>query len=98
MISEVFEAIFIQAHIPGKVVENAMSVPRKALYNDDYVYCIKNGRLDYRQVQIARRETDSVIVTGGLAIGDTLVVEVMQGVASGMIARPKSTAPEERIN
>jgi RND family efflux transporter MFP subunit len=93
---EIIEGIFLEAHIPGKVVENAILIPRKVLYQDNYLYCIKNGRLDYREVKIARRQTDSVIITDGIAEGDTIVAEVLQGVASGMLARPKNNVSDER--
>jgi membrane fusion protein (multidrug efflux system) len=96
--SEIFEGIFLQTSIPGKIVKNAISIPRKALYNDKHIYCIKNGRLDYRQIEIAKYETDSIIVTGGIMEGDTVVTEVLQGVASGMIARPRQVLMEERSN
>ena len=95
MIGEIFEGIFLEAHIQGKKVKNAASIPRKALYRDNYVYCIKDGRLDFRAVNIARRETDSVIVNGGLMQGDTLITEILQGVASGMLAKPKLNQSKE---
>ena len=89
-LQELYEGIFLKAQIPGKKIQNAFSIPRKALYQENFIYCITDGRLDYRSVEIARRETDSVIITGGIMTGDTVVTEVMQGVASGMIARPKA--------
>jgi len=88
----IYEGIFIKVKIPGKTVARAAKIPRKAMYQEKYVYCIKNGRLDYRPVQVVRRETDSVIINAGLADGDTLVVEVMQGVAAGMRAVSKNEA------
>jgi RND family efflux transporter MFP subunit len=96
MIGEIFEGIFLEAHMQGQVVNNAASIPRKAVYRDNFVYCIKDGRLDFRPVKIARRETDSVIITGGLMQGDTLITEILQGVASGMLAKPKLNQSEER--
>ena len=86
----IYEGIFIKVTIPGRAVSNAVKIPRKAMYHEEYVYCIKNGRLDYRPVHVARRETDAVIINNGLADGDTLVVEVMQGVAGGMRAVSKN--------
>ena len=81
-----FNGLFLKASIPGKVITGAMSLPRKLVYNDTYLYMVKNGRLRYQKVNIARRELDRVIVNGGIANGDTLVAEVMQGVADGMPA------------
>jgi len=96
MTGEIFEGIFLEAHIQGKLVNHATSIPRKALYRENFVYCIKDGRLDFRAVKIDRRETDSVIVTGGLMQGDTLITEILQGVASGMLAKPKLNQSGER--
>ena len=61
---------------------------------DTYVYLIKQGRLDYREVEIARKETDSIILSGGIQNGDTLVTDVLQGVAPGMPASVRMDANE----
>jgi multidrug efflux pump subunit AcrA (membrane-fusion protein) len=94
--TDIFEGIYLKARIPGKVVKKAIQIPRKILYQDNYIYCIREGRLDYRTVKIARRQTDSVIISDGISQGDTIVTEVLQGVASGMLAQPKSGISEER--
>ncbi len=90
--SQLFEGAFLQVEIPGKTVEAALSIPQKAIYEENNVYLIKQGRLAYQPVQIARRELESVIVTGGLANGDSLVIEVLQGVAPGMLAKARDLA------
>jgi RND family efflux transporter MFP subunit len=95
-VSDLFAGIFLHADIPGKVIDKAITIPRKIVYDNQYVYFIKNGRLDYRKVNIVRRESDHVIINGGLMDGDTIVTEVMQGVAEGMFARPKSNPDAER--
>ncbi len=92
----IYEGVFLRADIPGKVISNAVSIPNKAVYNDRFVYLIENGRLKYQEVEIARREVESVIVTGGLRNNDTLVTELMQGVAPGMLARPRLLTVSER--
>jgi hypothetical protein len=69
------------------MIPNSYTIPRRALYNEHFAYFVNGGKLEYREVQIARRETDSVIADGGLADNDTLVVDVLQGVAEGMPAR-----------
>jgi membrane fusion protein, multidrug efflux system len=86
--SGLYNGAFLKAEIPGKVIESAISIPRKLIYDKQYVYLIKNGQLDYHRVNIARRELDNVIVNRGLMTNDTLVTEVLQGVAKGMPAKP----------
>ncbi len=95
---DLFSGMFFKVQIPGKLVANALTVPRKIIYKDNYVYCIRDGRLDYREIRIARRETDTVIIDDGILEGDTLVTEVLQGVAGGMLATPKTIPPAERSN
>lgn len=85
--NELYNGVFLQARIPGKVIKNALSIPRKAIYEDKFVYLIYNGRLDYREVTISFKEPEAVIATDGVQNGDTLVVEVMQGVTPGMLAQ-----------
>ncbi len=79
--------VFMKAEISGRIIKKAFTVPRKSIYEDAFVYVISNGVFDYRRVEIARRESEYVIVTGGAKEGELLVTEVMQGVAPGMAAR-----------
>ena len=90
-----YNGVFLRAEIPGLVIPNSFVIPRKALYNEKYVYLIKQGRLDYREVEIARKEADSIILTGGIQNGDTLVTDVLQGVAPGMSASVRMDAEED---
>lgn len=92
----IYNGVFLNARIPGKIIDHAIAIPAKAIYNDHFVYLVKNSRLKFQAVEIARRETDTVIVTGGLQTNDTLVVEVLQGVAAGMLAKPHLLSLSEK--
>ncbi|MCK4574627.1 MAG: efflux RND transporter periplasmic adaptor subunit [candidate division Zixibacteria bacterium] len=94
--SSLLNGIFVEARIPGRVTQNSVAVPRKALYNENYVYLIKEGKLKYTEVAVARKETNSVIVDSGIAQGDTLVVGAMQGVSAGMPAVARQASASER--
>ncbi|MBN1300732.1 MAG: efflux RND transporter periplasmic adaptor subunit [Melioribacteraceae bacterium] len=83
---ELYNGIFLKVAIPGKIIPDALTIPRKAVYNETDVYLVDNGKLTARKVNIARVENNHVIVNGGLEPGDTLVVEVLQGIAPGMPA------------
>jgi multidrug efflux pump subunit AcrA (membrane-fusion protein) len=78
------------------MIDSAFAIPTKAVYEDKYVYVIEGHKLAVREIEIPRREIDRIIVNGGLRSGDTLVVEIMQGVAPGMPARPKDSMIENR--
>ncbi len=90
----ILEGVFFQVEISGFNVENAITIPHKALYNEEFVYLIKNGKLLFQKVEIARKENSSAIINGGLYDGDTLVVEAMQGVYDGMPAISKMNQNE----
>lgn len=92
---QLYDGIFLKADIPGRMVASAVRFPRRALYRQKYVYLIEDGVLVFRQVEVVRSETGSVIVSGGLACGDVLVTDVLQGVSPGMPVRVKNA--DERI-
>jgi multidrug efflux pump subunit AcrA (membrane-fusion protein) len=85
---ELFDGIFLKAEIPGRTIEHAVNLPRNTIYDERYVYLIKDGRLKKQEISIARTGLEEVIVNEGLSNGDTLVTGTMQGVADGMLARP----------
>jgi len=93
---ELYDGIFLKATIPGRTIESAVSVPRRALYRQKYVYLIEDGALAFRQVEVVRSETDTVIVSNGLSDGDMLVTDVLQGVSPGMPARVKNADERAR--
>lgn len=96
--SSLLSGAFMQAQLPGRGIKNAFALPPKALYEDKYVYVVADGKLQRREVVILRREAARVILDGGVEDGDTLVTEVMQGVAPGMPAQPRlitSVTPEQ---
>ena len=90
-----YEGMYLQAEIPGRPVENGTFVPRRALYEEKFVYVVNDWRLEKRDVAIVRRYPESVVVSDGLHDGDTLVTELMQGVSPGMPARARFDSPLE---
>lgn len=82
-----YNGIFLEAFIPGRAIESAMTIPRKAMYNGKYVFIVENGKLDYREINVARMGLNDAVINAGIKNGDTLVTEVLQGVADGMPAK-----------
>lgn len=81
--------VFMKAVMPGRIVPGAFTVPRKAVYEDSYVYVIDREMFNYRKIHIVRREAEMVIADSGVNEGELMVTQVLQGVASGMAARAK---------
>jgi len=82
---------FLEIQIAARVIPNAIEVPRKAVYEESYVYLIEDGMLTETPVGIGFDEGEFYVITDGLSNGDTLVTQLLQGVSSGMPAIPAST-------
>lgn len=94
--SALLEGAFFEANIPGVTIENALEIPRRALYDEQYVYLIVNDLLEYRQVGVARTQKNSVIINSGLQDGDVIIIEPLQGVVPGEPVAPRTTLTEGR--
>jgi multidrug efflux pump subunit AcrA (membrane-fusion protein) len=89
------QGVFFETRLPGKVVPDAVEIPRRALYQERFVYLVRDGQLEFREVDIVREQKETVIAQGGLIAGDTLVVEPLQGVAAGMLAQARISSSTE---
>jgi len=79
--------IFLKAVIVAQTIPNAMKVSRRAVYEESYVFLVKDSKFVQRDIDIAFEEGDFYILNGGLTPGDTLVTELLQGVSEGMPAK-----------
>jgi RND family efflux transporter MFP subunit len=76
--------LFVRASIHGNTIPLATRIPRSALYDGDAVFLLEDGRLRKRQVEVLRRERDSVIIGDGLTAGDQVVVSRLDLMVEGM--------------
>ena len=76
---------YVQLEIEGKVLENVVPIPRKALRDDEHVFVVgKDGTLETRNIEIAWRERGRVLVEKGLEAGDRVVVTPLPMATDGM--------------
>ena len=68
-------------------VEGLVELPRAWLHNDDTVYVFADGRLQIRQVEVAWRQPDSVLIAAGLEAGDRVVNSPLATPVEGMKLR-----------
>ncbi len=93
-----YNGMFLTVNIPGEKIANAETVQRKAIYDGHYIYLIKNGKLKYTPVKIVRKESNRAIITSGIQNGDTVVTEILQGVADGMPVKARVAIEEAQSN
>lgn len=75
--------LFVEASFAGNPIADAVKIPRSALHQSAYVYLLADGKLKRNSVTLARREGDSVIVSG-LQPGDRLVLTRLDLMVDGM--------------
>ena len=67
--------LFVEVEIAGRVVPNAMVIPRSALHEGGRVLVLDSeNRLHYRAVDVLRTERELVIVEAGLEAGERVAV------------------------
>ncbi|MHC4061967.1 MAG: efflux RND transporter periplasmic adaptor subunit [Planctomycetota bacterium] len=84
--------LFVDVLIEGKVLKNAVAVPRDAVRNADEVWVVENGRLHIKHLDIIRSDKEFAYALSGLNDGAQIVVSALDAVTSGMSVRTQSTA------
>lgn len=84
--------MFVEAEIVGITLDSVVALPRAALRDNDRVLIVDSDeRLQYRDVEIVRREAQRVLVRAGLDDGDRVCVSTLEIVAEGMSVQIVST-------
>ncbi|MCI5047333.1 MAG: efflux RND transporter periplasmic adaptor subunit [Aquisalinus sp.] len=77
--------LFVSARIEGRVLEDAVVVPRTALRGEAEVYVVTpEEELEIRPVAVASSDRDRVVLSGGLEAGEQVVTSPVRGAANGM--------------
>lgn len=79
---------FLRGEIGGRPVENAVALPRAYLRDGAQVWVMTDDdRLEIRDVEIAWRGAETVLISSGLAPGERVVTTHLAVVADGMELR-----------
>ena len=80
--------LFVGVEIQGHKVQSAAIIPRAALHQGNLVWVVnEEGKLRFREVQVARLQGNEVIVKGGLEDGEIVVTTPLKAVTDGMAVR-----------
>jgi len=67
--------------------QNALLVPRRALFNSDNVFVVKNGRVEIRQIKLGFLDLNRAEVLDGLREGEAVIVENIDKFRDGQSVR-----------
>ena len=82
---------FLQAEILGHDIDNVVRLPRRLLQNNNQVWLMNSdNKLESREVSLAYRGRDDVLVDGGLVAGEKLVTTSLPGAVEGIALRTNS--------
>lgn len=80
--------LFVEARIPGLPVASAVRLPSSALQSDESVFVLVDNGLRRRQVKVAHRTGDTVVISDGLESGDRVVTTRLEVMFEGMKVEP----------
>ena len=79
--------LFVDVLIKGRKLPHVAEIPSWALRGPNLVWVVKEGKLVFRKVEVARLEKDLALVVSGLGDGDLVVVSHHKVVTNGMKVR-----------
>jgi len=83
--------LFVRAEIEGRKIDDVYVLPTIALRDENRVFVVDSEqRLRFRSVDVVRRGREEVVVSGGLAAGEEVVISPVRAVTDGMRVRTLS--------
>jgi multidrug efflux pump subunit AcrA (membrane-fusion protein) len=87
---------FVRVSIQGRIFDNIFLIPSHALYTNNEVILLHDGKLVRRQVSVIDRDKQFAVIDSGLVSGEQLVTTPLGGVTTGTEA--VQTAQEQRAH
>ena len=88
--SPLLPGMFVEVLIDGKILRNAIAVPRDAMRNNNEVWVAKDGQLHVQQLDVIRADRDFAYADSGLDDGDMIIVSSLDAVIEEMKVRIQS--------
>ncbi len=93
---------FVEVSVPDTVFANTFMVPDTAIYDNDTLYKVVDGKLQSAKVSIVAFEGEQAIVASGLSDGDqvltTRITEVSNGLSVRIEGEDELEKTEETLN
>ena len=93
----VYDGLYLKSIIPGKIVRQAMEVPREAIFNGNQVFIVTDSLLKTKEILVQRVTSESIIFTG-LNEGEDLVVESLINAYPNMKVAKLTDSDTNRID
>lgn len=87
--SKLKDGLYMNAEIRGADIPGAFRLPRKALYNNDFIYIIRDSVLDKTNVNVLKL-SDEYVYINGIDSNQTVVKQALVSPEIGMKVKPIS--------
>ncbi|MGB1919039.1 MAG: efflux RND transporter periplasmic adaptor subunit [Candidatus Puniceispirillales bacterium] len=84
------EGAFVEVIYTSGQVDNVAAIPEAALYDDNSVFVIINGRTVKRQVEVVQKAEGIVFVRGNINNGEQVVATRLPALGDGILVKPGS--------
>ena len=74
---------YVTAKVEGRLIEDAIVIPSKSIYQNTYVYVMEEGILKRREIQTLWQDDSQALIGGGLQAGERLVITTLGQISSG---------------
>lgn len=82
-----FPGSFVDVTLKGRDLEGVLAIPRHALREGNTLWVVQEDHLSIRQVEVARRDRDQVLIKSGVEAGELVVTSALDVATEGMIVR-----------
>ncbi len=87
---EVLVGEYLFAEFPGQSIENAMEIPRTAVFNSNEVFIVDEGRLVKKQINVIKTNESTLIYNGvkeGLMVVTQPLINVLEGTPVSILGK-----------
>ncbi|MGI9392870.1 MAG: efflux RND transporter periplasmic adaptor subunit, partial [Parvibaculales bacterium] len=75
---------FVEVRLPDRLYSNVTKIPQEALYENQYIFIIKEGRLEKRNVILEGKSGEEVFISGNLQNGELILISQFPAVGVGV--------------
>lgn len=89
--------LFLDADMEGEMLDDIAEIPRRALMEGGRVVVVgKEGKIDFREVELVRMTEKTAVIHSGLESGEKIVLTRLSAPVVGMEVAPEEPAEEEK--
>jgi len=88
---------YVTAKIEGKIIEDAIVIPSKSIYQDTYVYVVEGDIIKRQTIDILWQDDSQSLIKSGLDVGQRLVLTTLGQISSGTRAEVEGDVVEGNV-